>query len=126
MGQGDDYFCKCGDVFYSLKDLEDHVQNPSSKTEYSPSSYSTRHYGSKWELNRLLTKISDNFKCVDCGMSEQEHKNRDDLFGGGLHVHHKVPTKEFGNSDEAHALWNLITLCDNCHKERENSSLTFK
>lgn len=48
-------------------------------------------------------------------MTDNEHRERDDLFGKGLHVHHIVDVTEFDNWDDAHTLDNLETLCALCH-----------
>lgn len=95
-------------------DGEQPVQNSNTK-------YYERHSGELWEKNRRKAKESDNYKCVDCGMTEEEHKKRDDMFGEGLHVHHKKPVKEFEDVEEAHKLSNLVTVCDEDHKKRENN-----
>ena len=46
----------------------------------------------------------DNYKCVNCNMTGKE-----------LHVHHIVPRSEGGTND----LFNLVTLCDDCHGEQD-------
>ncbi len=58
--------------------------------------------------------------CVDCG------KTADQTSTGYLHVHHVIPLRNFDqtNYHEAHALSNLITLCDSCHALRDHGAFT--
>jgi len=60
----------------------------------------------------------DGYRCVGCGISEEEHKG---IKGRGLYTHH-VNGEGRGNSTPDNRLENLITLCGKCHYEehREN------
>lgn len=40
----------------------------------------------------------DKHRCLRCG-------------GGGQHLHHRMRRREGG-----HGLWNIVTLCDGCHR----------
>jgi len=54
----------------------------------------------------------DNYTCQDCG------KSKDDI-GRNPDVHHKKPVKNFENQNDAHTISNLVCLCMDCHKIRE-------
>jgi len=82
----------------------------------------TAYYGETWEKQRQRALKRDNFECTECGLTQEEHRERDDLFGNGLHVHHIEPAKEFETYEEANKLSNLKTLCANCHREHENNN----
>lgn len=56
-------------------------------------------------------KDRDGWKCVDCGMTEKEHKA---YFMRGLHVHRKTPTLGY-------TVDNCDTVCDKCHKARHGA-----
>jgi ribosomal protein S27AE len=76
--------------------------------------YHTRH-GSDFKEARKAALERSGYRCERCGMTNTEHKERDDLFGGGLHVHHKVDTTEYDDMSKAHDLSNLEVLCAECH-----------
>lgn len=80
----------------------------------------TGHYGTDWEDVRERVLEAANYRCEKCGMTNDEHSQRDDLFGGGLHIHHKTPAKEFDTYGEANDPSNLQALCADCHREAEN------
>lgn len=84
-------------------------------------------YGPHWSEVRKEILERDDYRCQHegCGLTHREHKNRDDLFppGKGLHIHHKIPARDFDTWEEAHEDSNLITLCDTHHKLRENGQL---
>jgi len=42
-------------------------------------------------------------------------KCKEPVIGKQAHVHHLIPERCFDTPEEAHALSNLITLCDKCH-----------
>lgn len=65
-----------------------------------------------WEKSRREALERDNYKCVDCGMGNEEHKLR---YKKGLHVHHEKP---FRISKE-HNLDDLKTVCVADHIKRE-------
>ena len=58
-----------------------------------------------WRRQRLLAKKRDRQACRDCGENQKR-----------LVVHHVVE-REQGKPDN-HALGNLVTLCDSCHRKR--------
>lgn len=72
--------------------------------------YNTRH-GRQFEEMRQRALERDGYECQSCGISNSEHIKDPELFGGGLHVHHKTPTTDGGTHD----LDNLVTLCADCH-----------
>jgi 5-methylcytosine-specific restriction endonuclease McrA len=94
---------------------EENIDNKNKEV----SRYWKRHNGELWETNRKKAKERDGYKCVDCGITEKEHRERDDLFGEGLHVHHKKPVRQFDKPKKAHKLDNLITVCSIHHRMRE-------
>lgn len=65
-----------------------------------------------WNGYRKQALERDNYKCVDCGMDNEEHKKR---FKKGLDVHHEKPYKIF----KEHDLRFLKTVCRPCHIRRE-------
>jgi hypothetical protein len=84
--------------------------------------YHTRH-GREFEEAREEVLERADYRCERCGITDDEHRERDDLFppNGGLHIHHKADTTEFDDVSKAHRLSNLVALCAECHqKENEN------
>jgi len=78
----------------------------------------TKYYGPTWHGQRRKAIDRDDEKCVDCGMTRDEHH---DKFGADLEVHHKTPIRTFSDTEEANQLSNLVTVCTNCHQKREHS-----
>jgi len=74
--------------------------------------FHTRH-GVGWQEARQEALERAGYECQSCGISNKQHKKRDDLFGGGLHVHHKTATSEGGT----HAQENLVVVCARCHPD---------
>ncbi|MCE5207048.1 MAG: DEAD/DEAH box helicase [Chloroflexi bacterium] len=68
------------------------------------------YYGANWNEQRLKVMNRDGYTCQVCGRTDT---------GANLHVHHKIPFKNFTSSLEANNLNNLITLCSNCHRKAE-------
>ncbi len=68
------------------------------------------YYGANWASQRLLTLERDRYTCQVCGRTEA---------GPNLHVHHKVPFKNFNSYLDANQTSNLITLCSTCHRRAE-------
>jgi 5-methylcytosine-specific restriction endonuclease McrA len=89
----------------------DHVDG---RTKERGEKYDSRH-GRKFEEKRLEVLERDGHECRYCGMTNEEHIKRDDMFGVGLHVHHIIPTSEGGD----HSLDNLVTVCAACHRREE-------
>jgi 5-methylcytosine-specific restriction endonuclease McrA len=82
----------------------------------------TSYYGVKWPEIRERVLEQHDYECVSCGMTNDEHKAREDLFppNGGLHIHHKTPAKEFDDYGGANELSNLEPRCAPCHREVPN------
>lgn len=105
---------------YGVTTPEDDDSEDTTEREYKGNKDEyTAYYGSDWEDIRRAVLERDGFECQSCGISHIQHKKREDLFGGGLHIHHKTPTKEFDTYDEANALSNLVALCADCHRAEE-------
>lgn len=85
--------------------------------------YTRNHSGKKWEKARKQALERYDRECANCGITHYEHKQRSDLWGKGLHVHHITPAREFDDPDDAHEVENLIPLCDSCHHEAESGRL---
>lgn len=80
-----------------------------------------RYYGPNWHKQRRRRLEKDNYECRECGMSDEECRER---FGQGLEIHHKTPIKQFENNGEidyeaANRLDNLVSLCRVCHQKTE-------
>jgi hypothetical protein len=60
------------------------------------------HYGKDWRIQRKSCLQRDNYECQECG-----DKNK-------LEVHHWEPFRFSRNN----LLDNLVTLCEDCHKEK--------
>lgn len=71
-----------------------------------------RYRGSSWNDQRKEALRRDQYRCQKCGITEPYHRDR---VGHGLHVHHKIPYREFDDHKKANRLDNLITLCGSCH-----------
>lgn len=71
-----------------------------------------------WNEQRQKALERDGHECVQCGISNEEHKVR---FGRELDVHHRVPVRQFAKWDcpsrDAHALRNLVTYCRTHHPD---------
>ncbi len=68
-------------------------------------------YGPNWNHQRLAALKRDFYSCQNCGKSDQNQP---------LHVHHKIPFRQFEDYNMANDLQNLITLCQECHKRAES------
>lgn len=64
-------------------------------------------YPPDWELRCKLVKKRDHYACTKCHRTD----------GVELLVHHKVPVERGG----LHFLYNLVTLCADCHAEKHPS-----
>jgi len=77
---------------------------------------SEQEYRPSWDSNRKPALERDNYRCVECGITDDEHRIRYDK---GLHVHHKIPYKISKND----SLENLVTLCVQHHIRAEQEIL---
>lgn len=72
-----------------------------------------------WYKDRKAALERDNYRCVNCRMSNDEHIRK---YKKGLHVHHVKP---YRNSKD-NSISNLVTLCIGCHlKEEVKSRIKF-
>jgi len=67
-------------------------------------------YGGRWYSAREKALDRDGHECLVCGDAED------------LHVHHLIPVREFDDSEDAHYLENLMTVCVTCHPKVEKLS----
>lgn len=63
-------------------------------------------YGKDWKRISDEIRRRDNYRCVNCQAPED---------GRAWDVHHRIPFRKFGSSQEANRPENLITLCPRCH-----------
>lgn len=68
--------------------------------------------GAEWNTVAEKIRNRDKRRCVNCGMSEEDHKAR---WSHKLEVHHKIPFHEFTDYKKANKPSNLVTLCKSCH-----------
>ena len=69
--------------------------------------------GSSWKSVIRQERLKrDDYKCVDCGITEKQHKNK---LNCSLSIHHLEPWVLHHNNK----IDNLITLCVSCHQKRE-------
>lgn len=76
----------------------------------------TSNRGPNWAKKRIEALKRDGFKCVDCGMSNEECLTK---WARGLDVDHVVPFHNFNNYKKANALGNLESRCASCHRTKE-------
>ncbi len=72
---------------------------------------SPNEYGPNWNHQRIAALKRDLYSCQNCGKPDQDQH---------LHVHHKIPFRQFEDHLMANDLQNLITLCPECHKKAES------
>lgn len=71
-----------------------------------------RYYSrASWRRTRQLALERDNFACIACGMTNDEHLKQHFC---GLHVDHIIPRRQGGTDD----LSNLQTLCASHHSQK--------
>lgn len=108
---------------HDLRNIKDRLlylsNQPNGDTDrrpYPPFLSQPDYYGPNWEDVREKTISRDNGVCTECGLARGEHRDR---FDEDLHVHHRVPLKEFGSYKKANELDNLETLCRECHLDAD-------
>lgn len=113
-------YCKeCGTEFDTARGWKIHrtkTHGDGATDDVSPASR-PRHYAGGWRTAREKALIRDEHECQDCGLTDEEHRER---WENGLHVHHIVPYHTFDDPEAAHGLWNLLTLCWRCHERRHS------
>ncbi len=72
----------------------------------------SNNYGSGWKTITEKIKERDKHTCQHCGLHENLSKTP-------LHVHHKIPFKQFTDPHRANHPENLVTLCPTCHRAAE-------
>ncbi len=68
------------------------------------------NYGPNWETQNKLARARDRYTCQNCGAHGPNVQ---------LHVHHKIPFRQWPSYEQANRLDNLVTLCPVCHKKAE-------
>jgi 5-methylcytosine-specific restriction endonuclease McrA/AraC-like DNA-binding protein len=81
----------------------------------------TGYYGPNWETQRKKRLEKDDYACVACGISEEDHRSE---FGQGLIIHHVIPRRDFVidgelDAERANRVSNLRTMCAICHQHWE-------
>lgn len=97
---------ECADKGHRQRMMGEHNPN------YSHGQSDTLRYGPNWEDTRTKVLERDNHKCVSCGITEQQHRDR---WNNSLNIHHITPLSEFDSPKEANNLENLVALCQQCH-----------
>lgn len=77
-----------------------------------------KYYGPNWDEQRARALDRDNHECQRCGSANN------------LVVHHHAPIRIWRNDsdkdiEDANQLWNLVTLCEECHGAIEGKRLSF-
>ena len=88
---------KIHDKYY--KEAEPVIKITKKKSKYSQDK---EMYRRQFKQNRLIVLVLDGQKCRECGSTDR------------LHVHHVKEKSKGGTND----INNLITLCNDCHKEK--------
>lgn len=70
------------------------------------------YYGENWYEQRREVWRRDQYRCQDCGKSENKLDRKPD-------VHHIEPFRDFNDYEEANNTENLISLCHECHMQEE-------
>ena len=90
------------------------VKRPATKQQkrYERAKRKAR-YGRSWDEVRMLVYKRDGFRCRACGRAKGEGNVRK------LNAHHILLLRVSQTNDPR----NLVTLCDECHREVENKGL---
>lgn len=75
------------------------------------------YYAGGWHTARQKALRRDQARCQDCRQTESSHYAE---WGRGLDVHHIESYAKHDDAKEAHCLENLVTLCRDCHNDRES------
>lgn len=107
---------------YATEEPEEQEADPDPEYSGYKDRY-TGYYGTSWEAIRQRVLERDDRQCQQCGLSDEAHRDRGDLFppDGGLHIHHRVKAKEFDSRQAANSLDNLVALCASCHYQAERN-----
>jgi 5-methylcytosine-specific restriction endonuclease McrA len=73
---------------------------------------SLKSRGEEWGATRALVIARQNYKCANCGMSNDEHIQK---YYRGLHVHHR----ELFRLTAENSLETLVALCVSCHSKED-------
>lgn len=76
----------------------------------------TGDYPENWDELREVVIERDGGECTACGVGRDELQETEDR---DLDVHHIEPVDGFDDSDEAHSIDNLTTMCRSCHRRNE-------
>ncbi|ELY68839.1 homing endonuclease associated repeat-containing protein [Natrinema versiforme] len=82
-----------------------------------------REYGADWIYIRKDILERDDYQCLACGLTEDEHQEE---FGTSLNVHHRNPVRNYEEPEDAHDPENLVTLCRSCHSTWERLPVQFE
>jgi predicted HNH restriction endonuclease len=115
---GEDYAGKSVEIAVLNPEIKNSSLEITGRVGNSTSDYYERHSGEKWERAREAVLERDGAVCLSCGITMEQHIQDDSRFGG-IHVHHIVPVKLFDEPDDAHEMYNLVSLCDKHHREAE-------
>lgn len=97
--------------------------DPERLPQVTTDTWDGRYYGPNWKEQRRKARERDNYRCQDCGDTNEEHL---DEYGASLPVHHRqkfisfAPFESRADYEEANALSNLITFCHICHGKWED------
>lgn len=73
--------------------------------------------GSGWAGKRKRALKRDGYRCVECGISDEAHREE---HGYGLDVNHIRPFwQHCGDNEKANRLSNLESMCRSCHQTKE-------
>ena len=97
------------------------ISNAKLKDNYMKGRFKNKHHaylggkiqyrGWRWNEIKKSIKERDNYKCVECGMSETESI---ELFNQVLQVDHIIPYRITKDNND----YNLQTLCCKCHGKK--------